>query len=243
MIKIIPAIDIIDGKCVRLEKGDYSKKKVYSEDPLEMALMFESWGINHIHLVDLDGAKAKRIINSKVLREITSKTGLTVDFGGGVRTENDIRIAFENGAKMITGGSIAMQNPELFIGWLETYGNDKIILGADHNNGFISLNGWQEDSKTDLFDFLGDYISKGIKKVICTDIQRDGMLQGPSIELYKKILNKWPDLHVIASGGVSNISDIIELDNARIPAVIVGKAIYENKISKEEIQAFLIQSE
>jgi len=235
MIQIIPAIDIIDGKCVRLEKGDYSSKKIYSEDPLEMALAFESWGIKHLHLVDLDGAKAKKIINIEVLNRIASKTNMVIDFGGGLRSEKDIRIAFDNGASMITGGSIAVHNPEMFLEWLAEFGPDKIILGADHKNEKISLNAWLEESETDLFSFLGDYIYKGVNQVICTDIQMDGMLEGTSVELYKRILAKWPDLHIIASGGVSNLNDVIQLDQAGIPAVIIGKAFYEKRITKAEI--------
>ncbi len=239
MIKIIPAIDIIDGKCVRLEKGDYSKKKIYSEDPLEMAKTFESWGIQHLHLVDLDGAKAKKIVNTDVLNRIASRTSLIVDFGGGIRSDNDVRIAFENGASMITGGSIAVHDPAQFLKWLETYGPEKIILGADHQNEKISLNAWLEESETGLFPFLEGYVQKGITKVICTDIQKDGMLQGPSLELYKRILQKWPGLHIIASGGVSNLEDVLELDKAGVPAVIIGKAFYENRISKAEILKLL----
>jgi len=232
---IIPAIDLIDGKCVRLEKGDYSRKKVYSEDPLEMAKKFESWGIKHLHLVDLDGAKAKKIVNFKVLNNIANQTKLIVDFGGGLRSGEDLRIAFDNGASKITGGSIAVHDPKQFLNWLEVYGPEKIILGADHSNEKISLNAWQEDSSTDLFGFLESYIQKGIKQVVCTDIQRDGMLQGPSLELYKRIFEKWPDLQLIASGGVSNLKDVLELEKAGIPAVIIGKAIYENRITKSEI--------
>ncbi len=239
MIQIIPAIDIIDGKCVRLEKGDYNTKKVYSEDPLEMALIFESWGIKHLHLVDLDGAKAKKVVNADVLNRIAAKTNLVIDFGGGIRSEKDIQIAFDNGASMITGGSIAIHDPEQFLNWLEIYGSDKIILGADHKNEKISLNGWLEETNSGLFAFLEEYIKKGINKVICTDIQKDGMLQGPSLDLYKRILQKWPALHLIASGGVSNIQDVYELENAGMPAVIIGKAIYEKRISQQEIQHFL----
>ncbi len=235
MVNIIPAIDIIDGKCVRLEKGDYSKKKIYSDDPLEMALTFESWGIKRLHLVDLDGAKAKTIVNSKVLNRIASQTKLIIDFGGGIRSEKDIRIAFDNGAAMVTGGSIAIQDPEQFLSWLETFGVDKIILGADHKNEKISMNAWLEESDADLFSFLEDYIQKGVSQVICTDIQKDGMLKGPSLDLYVRILNKWPDIQLIASGGVSNSDDVLQLEKAGILSVIIGKAIYENRITKEEI--------
>jgi phosphoribosylformimino-5-aminoimidazole carboxamide ribotide isomerase len=240
MIQVIPAIDIIDGKCVRLEKGDYGKKIIYSEDPLEVALQFESWGIKRLHLVDLDGAKAKRIINTSALNRIASETDLIIDFGGGIRSENDIRIAFENGADMITGGSIAIHNPEQFLSWLDIFGSDKIILGADHRNEKISLNAWMEESNFELFPFLEDFIQKGITQVICTDIQKDGMLEGPSLDLYKRILAKWPDIQLIASGGISNINDVLLLEKAGIGAVIIGKAIYENRISSHEISKLLI---
>jgi phosphoribosylformimino-5-aminoimidazole carboxamide ribotide isomerase len=243
MIQIIPAIDLIDGKCVRLEKGNYSTSKVYSEDPLEMAMTFESWGIKRLHLVDLDGAKAKRIINSRVLNRIAVKTNLIIDFGGGLRTESDIRIAFDNGASMVTGGSIAIQDPVQFLKWLNVFGSDKIILGADHNNEMISMNAWMEDSNTGLFPYLEDFVLKGVKQVICTDIDKDGMLMGPSLDLYKRILEQWPDMHLIASGGVSGLMDVIDLEKAGVPAVIIGKAIYENRISKEEIENFIFNSE
>ena len=236
---IIPAIDIIDGKCVRLVKGDYTNKKVYSSDPLEVARKFESWGIKRLHLVDLDGARERKIINYKILAEIAAGTGLVVDFGGGLRTENDIRIAFENGASMITGGSVAVRDPQLFIKWMNNYGSDKIILGADHKDGRIALNAWIEDSKMELFQFLRKYIDVGIKKVICTDINLDGTLTGTSIDLYKRILKLWPDLYLVASGGISSPIDLEELDRNGIPAVIIGKAIYENRITEEDIQVFL----
>jgi phosphoribosylformimino-5-aminoimidazole carboxamide ribotide isomerase len=243
MIQIIPAIDLIDGKCVRLEKGNYNTRKIYSEDPLEMAMVFESWGIKRLHLVDLDGAKAKKVVNYKVLNRIALKTNLIIDFGGGIRSEDDIRIAFDNGASMVTGGSIAIQDPVQFLKWLIEYGSNKIILGADHNNEMISLNAWMENSNTGLFPFLDDFVLKGIKQVICTDIEKDGMLMGPSLDLYKRILIKWPDLHLIASGGVSGLMDVIDLEKVGVPAVIIGKAIYENRISKEEIENFIYNSE
>jgi len=236
---IIPAIDIIDGKCVRLVKGDYTNKKVYSSDPLEVARKFESWGIKRLHLVDLDGARERKIINYKILAEIAAGTELVIDFGGGLRTENDIRIAFENGASMITGGSIAVRDPQLFLDWINNYGSDKIILGADHKGESIALNGWIEDSKMKLFQFLQKYIDEGIKKVICTDINLDGMLKGTSVDLYKRILKQWPGLYLVASGGISSPGDLEELDRNGIPAVIIGKAIYENRITKEDLQVFL----
>ncbi|MCB8994931.1 MAG: 1-(5-phosphoribosyl)-5-[(5-phosphoribosylamino)methylideneamino]imidazole-4-carboxamide isomerase [Bacteroidales bacterium] len=239
MINIVPAIDIIGGKCVRLEKGEYSSKKIYSEDPLEMAKTFESWGIRNLHLVDLDGAKEGRPVNLGILEKISNRTKLIIDFGGGIRSDKDIELAFECGASMVSGGSIAHKNPEVFLNWLNIFGPDKIILGADHKNEKISLSGWLEESNTSLFSYLENYIQKGIRQVICTDIDKDGMLQGPSLELYKGILLKWPGLHLVASGGVSKMKDILELEKAAVPSVIVGKAIYENRISPKEIRDFL----
>jgi phosphoribosylformimino-5-aminoimidazole carboxamide ribotide isomerase len=236
---IIPAIDIIDGKCVRLVKGDFMSKKVYSSEPLEVAKKFESWGIKRLHLVDLDGAIEKKIINHKILAGIASGTGLIVDFGGGLRTENDIRIAFENGASMITVGSIAVSDPQLFIKWLNDFGSEKIILGADYKNERVALNGWSEDSNMELFLFLQKYINEGVTKVICTDINKDGMLKGPSVDVYKRVLEKWPELYLVASGGVSTPKDLLELDEIGIPAVIIGKAIYENRITREDLQLFI----
>ena len=239
MIEIIPAIDIIDGKCVRLEKGDYSKKKVYNSDPVEVARMFEDWGLKRLHVVDLDGAKASHIVNHNVLRKICTKTDLIVDFGGGIKTETDLRIAFENGASMITCGSIAVKDPETVFKWLETYGEEKIILGSDHRNGKIALGGWLENTDIDLLSLIEQYDSKGIKMVICTDIEKDGMLTGPSIDIYKEILTTFNALYLIASGGVSSIHDIDELINAGIPAVIIGKAIYEGKIKDKNLKPYL----
>lgn len=234
-IEIIPAIDIIDGKCVRLSQGDYNNKKVYNENPLEVAKMFEDAGIKRLHLVDLDGAKAKRIINYSVLKNIATNTSLVIDFGGGVQSDEDIQIAFESGAKMVTGGSIAVRDKDLFSGWIRQYGADAIILGADAKDKKIAVSGWQESTSLDLFNFIADYRKEDISKVICTDITKDGMLQGPSIDLYKEILDKFPDLYLIASGGVSNFQDILDLEAAGVPAVILGKAIYENKISLKEL--------
>lgn len=235
MIELIPAIDIIDGKCVRLSQGDYNTKKVYGENPADMAKRFEDVGIKRLHVVDLDGAKASHIVNYKALESIASATNLTIDFGGGLKTDDDLRIAFESGASMITGGSIAVKNPDVFEGWLKRYGSDKIILGADVKERKIAVSGWIENTEVDLFDFLKDYIYKGVSKVICTDIAKDGMLKGPSIELYKDILAKHPTLHLIASGGVSSMADIKALDRAGVPAVIFGKAIYEGKIKVKEL--------
>ena len=239
MIEIIPAIDIIQGKCVRLSQGDYSQKKVYNENPLEVAKMFESEGIRRLHLVDLDGAKAQHIVNYKVLELITTKTNLVVDFGGGLKTDDDIRIAFDCGASMITGGSIAVKDPEIFSSWIEKYGSDKIILGADVKGENIAVGGWLETSDIQLFPFVEDYIKKGVTKVICTDIKKDGMLQGASVGLYKKILVRFPSLYLIASGGVSSIADIEELEKANVPAVIFGKAIYEGNIKLKKLRKFL----
>jgi phosphoribosylformimino-5-aminoimidazole carboxamide ribotide isomerase len=238
MIDIIPAIDIIEGKCVRLTQGDYNQKKIYNENPTEVAKSFENAGIKRLHLVDLDGAKAKKIINYKVLEAISNQTSLTIDFGGGLQSNEDLRIAFESGASQITGGSIAVKNPEMFISWLVTYGSEKVILGADAINEFVAVSGWQETSSMSIYDLLEKYIAHGIKYTISTDVAKDGLLQGPSIELYKKIQSQFPDLHIIASGGVSKIQDIIDLDELNIYGVIVGKAIYENRISLKEIEKY-----
>lgn len=236
MIELIPAIDIIDGKCVRLSQGDYNSKKTYNENPLEVAKSFEDHGIKRLHLVDLDGAKAQHIVNYKVLENIANNTNLVIDFGGGLKTDEDLRIAFESGASMITGGSIAVKNPAVFESWIKTYGADKIILGADAKDKKIAVTGWLESTDCELIDFLGNYINKGVNKVICTDIAKDGMLQGPSTALYKEILESYPSLWLIASGGVSCMQDIIKLDEAGVPAVIFGKAIYEGKISLKELE-------
>lgn len=235
MIEIIPAIDIIDGKCVRLSQGDYNEKTVYNENPVEVAKMFEDAGIKRLHLVDLDGAKAKRIVNHKVLEDIASQTSLIIDFGGGIQSDKDAQIAFNSGAKMITGGSIAVRNKELFTSWIEKYGNEAVILGADCKDKAIAISGWQESTSLNIFDFIADYRNHKINKVVCTDISKDGMLQGPSIELYKEILEKFPDLYLIASGGVSKYQDILDLEQAGVPAVILGKAIYENRITLKEL--------
>lgn len=239
MIEIIPAIDLIDGKCVRLSQGDYARKTVYHENPLDVAKMFEDAGIRRLHLVDLDGAKAQHIINHKVLYQITTKTALVVDFGGGLKTDDDLRIAFENGAQMITGGSIAVKNPETFASWIARYGPEKIILGADVRNRIISVSGWQEDSQLELMPFIAGYREQGISKVICTDISKDGMMKGPAIDLYREMLDEFPGLYLIASGGVSKMADIEALEAKGIPAVITGKAIYEGAISLSDLQKFL----
>lgn len=239
MIELIPAIDIIDGKCVRLSQGDYSSKKVYNENPVEVAKELEDHGIRRLHVVDLDGAASHHVVNYRVLEQITARTSLVVDFGGGVKSDEDLLIAFESGAQMVTGGSIAVKNPELFCHWLSCYGSEKIILGADVKDHKIAVNGWKDESVCELFPFLKDFVNKGIRKVICTDISCDGMLQGPSITLYKEILEQHSDLHLIASGGVSCADDIRELEAAGVPAVIFGKALYEGHITFKELESFI----
>lgn len=238
MIEIIPAIDIIEGKCVRLSQGDYSSKKIYNENPLEVAKEFEDNGITRLHLVDLDGAKSKRIVNYKVLETIASNTNLIIDFGGGLKSDEDLQIAFNSGAKMITGGSIAVKDRETFLSWIEKYGSDKIILGADAKDEKIAVTGWLESTDLHVKDFIAEYHQKGIKKVICTDIAKDGMLQGPSTELYVQIKKQLPEVFIIASGGVSSIKDIEELEEKGIDAVITGKAIYEGKFTLPELKRF-----
>ncbi|MDD4515774.1 1-(5-phosphoribosyl)-5-[(5-phosphoribosylamino)methylideneamino]imidazole-4-carboxamide isomerase [Massilibacteroides sp.] len=238
VIELIPAIDLIDGKCVRLTQGDYSSKKVYNEDPLEVAKMFEDHGITRLHLVDLDGARAGRVINYRVLERIATRTALIIDFGGGLKAEDDLEIVFESGAQMITGGSIAVDNPAEFESWLNKYGSEKIILGADAKNKKIAVNGWEETTELDLIPFIRDYYKKGITKVICTDISKDGMLEGPAIDLYKEIREEVEYVHIIASGGVSSIDDIEKLREAGIPSVIFGKAIYEGRIQLKELLRF-----
>ena len=237
-MEIIPAIDIIDGKCVRLTQGDYNQKKEYSSDPTEVAKRFEDAGIKRLHLVDLDGAKAKRIINTEVLEGICKATNLHVDFGGGVQSDEDIALAFNLGAKQVTGGSIAVKNPALFSGWLTSYGGEKLILGADAKDRKIAISGWEETTEMDLIDFIKDYHSKGVQYVICTDVAKDGLLQGPSLELYKEIMQEIPEIKLIASGGVASVSDLDELNEAGVYGTIVGKAFYEGKISLEELSSF-----
>ena len=234
-MRIIPAIDIIEGKCVRLSKGDYNTKKIYNENPLEVAKQFEDSGIQYLHLVDLDGAKSKHIVNHNVLEEISTSTNLKIDFGGGLKTDDDLRIAFECGANQITGGSIAANNPELFNKWLTQYGAEKIILGADSNNRKIATNGWLESSDLDVVDFIKDYEAQGAKYVICTDIAKDGMLQGTSNDLYKEILYI-TSVNLIASGGVSSINDLEKLITIGCEGAIIGKAFYEGKITLKELE-------
>lgn len=234
-MRIIPAIDIIEGNCVRLTKGDYSTKKIYNENPLEVAKELEDNGIQYLHLVDLDGAKSKRIINNKTLESIASQTNLKIDFGGGLKSNDDLRIAFESGANQVTGGSIAVKEPELFKSWVEDYGGEKIILGADCMDRKIATNGWIQSSGIDVLLFIKAYEKEGVKSVICTDISRDGMLTGPSIELYEDLISK-TNMKLIASGGVSCIQDLVELKAIGCEAAIVGKAIYEGKVTLKELR-------
>ena len=235
MIELIPAIDIIDGQCVRLTKGDYGQKKVYSDSPAVVARHFESLGFKRLHVVDLDGAKSKHVVNDDVLRRITNETSLCVDFGGGIKTEADLEKAFAAGADMVTVGSIAVTNPALFQEWVDRYGAEKLILGADVRHGKVSINGWKEDSEEDLLPFLGQYVERGVRNVLCTEISKDGTMQGPAVELYERIMAAYPSLHLIASGGVSCNADIRTLESRGIPAVVFGKAFYEGKIDIREL--------
>ena len=232
---IIPAIDIIDGKCVRLTKGDYNICKTYSDNPLDMALRFQDAGIKRLHLVDLDGARSKHIVNHPTLESIATHTNLTIDFGGGIKARADLETALGCGAQMVTVGSTAVEHPELMEEWIAEFGQEHIILGADARDGKISVNGWKEDSALELDDFISDYMKKGISKVLCTDINKDGMLQGPSVELYRQLLTKFPDIYLIASGGVSSVDDLMRLKEAGLPAAIVGKAYYEGRITIEQL--------
>lgn len=234
MIELIPAIDIIEGKCVRLTKGDYDSKRVYG-NPLDMAMRFEDLGFRRLHVVDLDGAKSRHVVNIAALREITRRTGLIVDFGGGIKSGDDLEAVFEAGAEMATAGSIAVTEPDVVFGWIEEYGAERIVLGADVRDGKISINGWKEDSAEELMPFLNRYIEAGVCNVLCTEISRDGTLQGPAVELYRSIMASYPTLHLIASGGVGSDDDILELDEAGIPAVVFGKAFYEGKITLKPV--------
>ncbi|WP_299100050.1 1-(5-phosphoribosyl)-5-[(5-phosphoribosylamino)methylideneamino]imidazole-4-carboxamide isomerase [uncultured Winogradskyella sp.] len=239
-MRIIPAIDIIEGKCVRLTKGDYDTKKIYNENPLEVAKSFEDAGIEYLHVVDLDGAKASHIVNYKVLESIATKTNLKIDFGGGLKSDEDLKIAFNSGANQITGGSIAVKNPEVFQNWISKFGAERIILGADCNNEKIAISGWQEESTLEVIPFIKDYQAKGIQYVICTDISKDGMLEGPSFELYKRILEENKNIKLIASGGISKFDELPQLKEMGCEGVIIGKAIYENRISLKELENFII---
>lgn len=241
-MRIIPAIDIINGKCVRLSKGDYATKKIYNENPLEVAKMFEGHGVEYLHLVDLDGAKASHIVNHKVLETIATKTNLSIDFGGGLKSDEDLRIAFESGANQITGGSIAVKNPEMFKSWLAKFGADKIILGADAKHEKVAVGGWLEESEEELIPFIQNYEVLGVSYVICTDISKDGMLTGPSFDLYQKILNSTKNIKLIASGGISNFDELPRLTEMGCEGTIIGKAIYEHKISMKEIENYIIKS-
>ncbi len=239
-MRIIPAIDIINGKCVRLSKGDYATQKIYNENPLEVAKMFEAHGVKHLHLVDLDGAKASHIVNHKVLETIANNTSLSIDFGGGLKSDEDLKIAFESGAKQITGGSIAVKNPEIFKSWLQKFGADKIILGADAMDEKIAVSGWLEESDKELIPFVKAYQLEGVSYVICTDISKDGMLQGPSFDLYAKMLKEIPNIKLIASGGISTYDELPRLAEMGCEGTIVGKAIYEHKISMKQIEQFIL---
>lgn len=239
MIELIPAIDLIDGKCVRLSQGDYDSKRVYNENPIEVALELEAHGIQRLHIVDLDGAASQHVVNYRTLDRIAGRTSLKIDFGGGIKSDEDLAIAFDNGAQMATLGSVAVKHPELFDRWLARYGNEKIILGADTRNGKIAVNGWKEESAQELMPFLDDYTGKGITKVLCTDISKDGMLEGPATGLYQDILTAYPDIHLIASGGISCMDDIRALEHAGIPAVVFGKALYEGRITLNELSRYL----
>ena len=239
-MRIIPAIDIIDGKCVRLSKGDYSTKIIYNENPLEVAKEFEAHGIQYLHLVDLDGAKSNQIVNNKILEQIATQTSLKIDFGGGLKSNNDLRIAFESGANQITGGSIAVKNPDLFKEWIVKYGSDKIILGADANNEKVAVSGWLEESEEDLIPFIQNYQKSGIEYVICTDIAKDGMLEGPSFELYAKILEQSKGIKLIASGGISTFDELPKLAELGCEGSIIGKAIYENRITLKQLEQHII---
>ncbi len=239
-MRIIPAIDIIDGKCVRLSKGDYNTKIIYNENPLEVAKEFEAHGIQYLHLVDLDGAKSSQIVNYKILEQIASKTKLKIDFGGGLKSDNDLRIAFESGANQITGGSIAVKNPDLFKEWISKYGSEKIILGADANNEKVAVSGWLEESKEDLIPFIQNYQKSGIQYVICTDIAKDGMLEGPSFDLYTKILEHSKGIKLIASGGISTFDELPKLAEMGCEGTIIGKAIYENRITLKQLEQYII---
>lgn len=241
MIELIPAIDIIEGKCVRLTQGDYAQKKEYG-DPLEMAKKFEDHGIGRLHLVDLDGARELRVVNHRILEKIASRTSLVIDAGGGLRSNEDLHIVFESGASMITGGSIAVKDRELFLGWLDLYGPERIILGADFRAGKVAVSGWHEDTALDLKKFVADYRAKGIVKVICTDIDKDGMLEGPALETYSELKAKDSALYLVASGGISKMEDIELLDEAGIDGAIVGKAIYEGKIALKTLESYLLNN-
>lgn len=242
MIELVPAIDIIGGKCVRLTKGDYNNKTIYEESPVDTAARFESLGYSRLHVVDLDGAKSKHVVNIETLRKITETTHLKVDFGGGVKSDDDIKKVFDNGASMVTVGSVAITHKKLFVDWLNSFGSDRIILGADVRNGKISINGWKEDTEEDIVSFLKYYVMAGVKNVLCTDISKDGTLSGPAVSLYKTILSYFPTINLIASGGVSCVEDIKKLDKEGLHSVVFGKAIYEGRINIETLKSELAES-
>lgn len=241
MIELIPAIDIIDGKCVRLTRGDYGQKKAYG-DPLEMAKKFEGHGLRRLHLVDLDGAREQRVVNYRILEQIASQTSLVIDAGGGLRSDEDLHIVFQSGASMVTGGSIAVKDRERFLGWLSLYGPERIILGADSRDGKVAVSGWNETTGQVLQEFISGFRSEGIEKVICTDIERDGMLEGPSTELYRVLKKEMEGLYLVASGGISRMEDVEELEEADIDGVIIGKAIYEGKLTLKTLESFILNN-
>ena len=238
MIRIVPAIDLIDGKCVRLTQGDYAQKIIYNEDPLEVARMFEAHGIKHLHLVDLDGARQKHVVNHKVLERIATQTKLSIDFGGGIKTDEDLKLVFESGAAQATIGSVAVTDPALFETWIQTYGAERMILGADAKDGKIAVSGWMDVTNVDIFDFFAEYQKKRVKYVLCTDISRDGMLQGTAMDLYISLVDRFPELKIIASGGVTKAEEIDQLNEKGLFAVIIGKAIYEGRIKMEELEKY-----
>ncbi len=239
-MRIIPAIDIIDGKCVRLTQGDYSRKKIYNEDPLEVARQFADAGLKYLHLVDLDGAKSRHIVNRRVLEKLARHSGLRIDFGGGIKSDEDIRIAFECGAHQVTAGSVAAKEPDLFFRWLQHYSPSRVILGADARQGRIMTDGWQQEAGWDVRAFIKSFAAKGTRYVVCTDVSRDGMLQGPAFDLYERILSDVPEVRLIASGGVSTPEELQRLREMGMDGAIIGKAIYENKISLKELQGFIL---
>ncbi|MBN1952270.1 MAG: 1-(5-phosphoribosyl)-5-[(5-phosphoribosylamino)methylideneamino]imidazole-4-carboxamide isomerase [Bacteroidales bacterium] len=243
MLTIIPAIDLIEGKCVRLSRGDYKQKKVYNNEPLDVAKQFEDHGLKRLHLVDLDGAKAKHVVNWKVLEKIALKTSLTIDFGGGIKSDEDLNVVFNSGAKMATIGSVAVKDRDLFFTWLEKFGAEKLILGADVNERKIAVSGWLEVTEIDVTDFLSDYLERGVTQVLCTDISKDGMLEGTSMELYKELSEKFADMELIASGGVTTMEEVKKLNEMGIYGAIIGKAIYEGRISLNELQGFVLAAE
>jgi phosphoribosylformimino-5-aminoimidazole carboxamide ribotide isomerase len=240
MLTIIPAIDLIEGKCVRLSRGDYKQKKIYNEDPLEVAKAFEDHGLQRLHLVDLDGAKAQHVVNWQVLEKIAGQTRLIIDFGGGLKSDKDLHIVFNGGAAMVTIGSVAVKERDLFCSWLDRYGHEKIILGADVNERKIAISGWQEVTELDIMDFLDDYLKRGVKQVLCTDITKDGMLEGTSLDLYKDLVEHFQHISLIASGGITQVDELYGLNELGVKGAVIGKAIYEGKISLDELKKFIL---